>query len=142
MSNLTFDEALEGLKALGERETRSIEVASALAKVIGSLANLRVKSGLTQRQLAEKSGIKQSAIARMESLQVVPRLDTVIKIAKCLDADISVKTSTSKIVSIGGLDMGAVDNNANRYSCDLSVYQEEDHQSTDLRKEPDYAAIA
>ena len=46
--------------------------------------------GLTQRQLAEKCGIKQSAIARIERIQVIPRLDTLLKIAKCLECTISI----------------------------------------------------
>lgn len=68
MSNLTFDDAFEELKCSDADEKRIIEEANELARIIGNLAEARVKSGLTHRQLAEKSGIKQSAITRMEFL--------------------------------------------------------------------------
>ena len=60
---------------------------------------MRVKSGLTQRQLAEKCEIKQSAIARMESLQAIPRLDTMIKIARSLNVKIAVRANPGSLDS-------------------------------------------
>lgn len=41
-----------------------------------ALREARRRAGLTQRQLAAKTGVKQSAIARIESGRVVPRIDT------------------------------------------------------------------
>ena len=101
MSSLSFDKALEEIRATGAVEKETVEIAAELARIIGELTETRINSGLTQRQLAEKCGIKQSAIARMESLQAIPRLDTMIKIARCLDAKISISTSSEKIVSVG-----------------------------------------
>jgi transcriptional regulator with XRE-family HTH domain len=40
------------------------------------LRQARRRAGLTQRQLAEKAGVPQSAIARIESRAVIPRVDT------------------------------------------------------------------
>ena len=96
MGNISFEDALEKIKALGETERRTIEVADEIARIIGSLSETRVKSGLTQRQLAEKSGIKQSAIARMESLRAIPRRDTVISVARSLNAKIRIDTPYSE----------------------------------------------
>lgn len=91
MDNVTFDEVWEGLKTSGDvKERQTVETAEELARIINSLANARVNAHISQRDLAEKSGIKQSAIARMESLQVVPRLDTVIRIAMCLGVRVAV----------------------------------------------------
>ena len=95
MSAETFDEVLEEIKNSGEKEKESIEVASELARIIGDLAEARVKRGLTQRALADVSGIKQAAIARMETLQAIPRLDTMVKLARCLDVKINVETASS-----------------------------------------------
>ncbi|NLN45576.1 MAG: helix-turn-helix domain-containing protein [Clostridiaceae bacterium] len=92
MRSITFDEVLKDIKASGETERKTIEVAEELARIIGSLAEARISSGLTQRQLAEKSGIKHSAIALMESLQAIPRLDTMIKIARHLRVQINANT--------------------------------------------------
>ena len=40
----------------------------------------REKQGLTQRDLAKISGVKQPAIARIESLRSTPQLDTLLKV--------------------------------------------------------------
>lgn len=87
---LSFDAMLEQLAALGEEEKESIELAKGVSTFIETLVEARISMGLTQRQLAEKCGIKQSAIARIERIQVIPRLDTLLKIAKCLECTISI----------------------------------------------------
>ena len=48
--------------------------------LIGKLIEAREKMGFTQAQLAEAAGIKQSAIARMESLKATPQIDTLFKV--------------------------------------------------------------
>ncbi len=98
MGNKTFDEVLQVLKESGEEERKTIEIAEELARVVDELSEARVKKHLTQRDLAELSGIKQSAIARMESLQAVPRLDTMIKLARCLNVRISIEALEEQIV--------------------------------------------
>lgn len=94
MSNLTFDEALQELSAASEKENKTVEIALALSRIINELSEARIKSGMSQRQLAEKCGLKQSAIARMESLQAVPRLDTVLKVAVFLGVEIRCDLTT------------------------------------------------
>ena len=91
----TFDDMMNEIKASGEQERETIEVAEKLAKIIGDLSRARIKKGLSQRQLAEMTGIKQSAIARLENIQAVPRLDTIIKIARCLDVEIEIEEVTT-----------------------------------------------
>ena len=49
-------------------------------KLIGKLIEVRESKGFTQSQLAEAAGIKQSAVARMESLKVTPQIDILFKI--------------------------------------------------------------
>jgi len=51
-------------------------------RVADLLIKLRSEAGLTQAELAEKIGTTQSAIARMESGKVLPKLDNLYKIAK------------------------------------------------------------
>ena len=46
---------------------------------------LRKKAKLTQQELAEKAGVSQSLIARIESGTVNPRLSTLIRIMKALE---------------------------------------------------------
>ena len=49
-------------------------------ELIGKLIEARESQGLTQAQLAASAGIKQSAIARMESLKATPQIDTLFKV--------------------------------------------------------------
>jgi len=49
-------------------------------ELIGKLIEARESKGFTQAQLAEAAGIKQSAIARMESLKATPQIDTLFKV--------------------------------------------------------------
>jgi len=49
-------------------------------ELIGKLIEAREIKGLTQAQLAEAAGIKQSALARMESLKATPQIDTLFKV--------------------------------------------------------------
>lgn len=53
-------------------------------KVISLLIGLRLEYGLTQKQLAEKVGTKQSAIARLESGSVNPSIDFLDKVVSAM----------------------------------------------------------
>lgn len=48
------------------------------------LRDVRIRSGMTQDQLAQKIGTKQESIARAESGTVVPSLDLLDRVAKAL----------------------------------------------------------
>ena len=48
------------------------------------LIKARIKSGLTQSQLAERMGIKQSNLARLESASGDFKFQTIVKYAKAL----------------------------------------------------------
>jgi len=48
--------------------------------LIGKLIEAREQMGFTQAQLAQAAGIKQSAVARMESLKATPQIDTLFKV--------------------------------------------------------------
>ena len=58
-----------------ERERINFEVA-----LIGKMIEAREQKGLSQRQLADISGVKQPAIARLESLKATPQIDTLFKV--------------------------------------------------------------
>jgi len=49
-------------------------------ELIGKLIEAREEKGITQEKLAELSGLKQSNIARLESLSATPKIDTLIKV--------------------------------------------------------------
>jgi DNA-binding XRE family transcriptional regulator len=50
------------------------------SSLIGRMIEAREERGLSQRKLAEISGVKQPAIARLESMKTTPRIDTLLKV--------------------------------------------------------------
>lgn len=55
------------------------------------LRDARHHRGLSQRELAARTGVPQSAIARLESGQVVPRFDTLNRLLSACDATLELK---------------------------------------------------
>jgi len=59
--------------------------------VVRQLIELRQKRGWTQRDLAERAGMKQPQLARLETGQVEPRLDTLQRLAKAMGSRLTVR---------------------------------------------------
>ena len=60
-------------------------------RLISQLISARTKRGLTQKELAEKIGTKQSAIARLESGDVNPSFDFLQKITSALGSKLIIQ---------------------------------------------------
>lgn len=58
--------------------------------LIGKMIDARTTKGLSQKQLADMAGIKQPALARLESLKVTPKIDTLFKILEPLGYTIQI----------------------------------------------------
>ena len=71
--------------SLAEREKINFEI-----ELIGKMIEAREKKGLSQRELAEISGVKQPAIARLESMKATPQIDTLFKVLNPLGYTISI----------------------------------------------------
>lgn len=52
--------------------------------LVGKLIEAREQKGISQKRLAEMSGLKQPAIARLEKMQAPPQIDTLFKVLKPL----------------------------------------------------------
>lgn len=79
-----WSEIKREIKSISEEEKIYIEL---LAGIVSS----RIDKGLTQRELSEMTGLKQSAIARLESPTVhAASLKTVIKYLDSLDMKLKV----------------------------------------------------
>lgn len=92
MKNLTFDELWDEIKQEGtEKEKETIQNAEDISNIITNIVSERINQGLSQRDLAQKTGLKQSAIARIEKMQVMPRIDTLIRLARKLNLKINVE---------------------------------------------------
>lgn len=53
-------------------------------RLVRCLTRRREELGLSQTELAERLGMHQAAIARMENGRVVPRIDTLSHVARAL----------------------------------------------------------
>ena len=59
----------------------------------------RLARGWTQKQLAERSGMKQSFISRVEAGKSLPNLDTLNRIASAFDVALSVRFERFKALA-------------------------------------------
>lgn len=79
MSNpAVIENALDYIDAMLTPE--EIQESDLRVAIISELIKAREEKGLTQKNLEELSGIKQPAIARLESGKAVPQLDTILKL--------------------------------------------------------------
>ncbi|HEY2355560.1 MAG TPA: helix-turn-helix transcriptional regulator [Gaiellaceae bacterium] len=66
------------------------------AQIADRVAERRTEMGLSQRDLAERCGTTQSAIARLERGGRPPRIDTLLRIADALNCDLVVELAPRK----------------------------------------------
>jgi predicted transcriptional regulator len=52
--------------------------------LIGKMIEAREQKGLSQKELADLAGLKQPAIARLESMKATPQIDTLFKVLQPL----------------------------------------------------------
>ena len=93
----SYIKATEGRRAdlseAGKAQSRVLEGAYAVAMQV---VELREKRGLTQIQLAERSGIDQGDISRIERGSAMPNEKTLIRIADALSADLMLVPRSEK----------------------------------------------
>ena len=77
MSNTNFRDFYNDDNNVSPAERAKIEFE---VELIGKLIEAREAKGLTQEQLAEAAGLKQSAVARLERMKVTPQIDTLFKV--------------------------------------------------------------
>lgn len=86
-------------------EKKFLDVHKTISKLINKIVEARIKMNLTQRDLEKISGVKQSAIARFETLQVIPKIDTILNLMYHLNIDLKLicnKDEQKVISSIPG----------------------------------------
>ena len=65
-------------------------------ELIGKLIEAREARGISQKQLAEMTGLKQPAIARLESMKATPQIDTLFRILRPLGYKIAIVPDDSQ----------------------------------------------
>jgi len=66
---------------------------SARYKLISELISARIKKGITQKELAQKIGTRQSAIARFEAGNINPSLGFLEKMAEVMGYKVNISLS-------------------------------------------------
>jgi DNA-binding XRE family transcriptional regulator len=89
----SWDEVLEGWLAQMTPEERAeydthAEYYHRVYRLASEVMGLRRKHGLTQAQLAERCGVDQAEISRIETGNANPTARTLERIADALDADL------------------------------------------------------
>lgn len=87
----TFNDIMndDSLVTPAERDTINFEVA-----LIGKLIEAREQKGISQKELADLAGVKQPAIARLESMKATPQIDTLFKVLKPLGYTLAIVPDT------------------------------------------------
>ncbi|WP_336788308.1 helix-turn-helix domain-containing protein [Paenibacillus sp. MMO-177] len=76
-----WDDVKRTISSIPDDEKIALEVT---AYLVSRLIEKRHELGLTQEKVAEITGLKQSAIARIESARVIPKVDTIQILARGL----------------------------------------------------------
>lgn len=80
---------MEDLKKISPEHERMVETSENVNKLMQQIVRERIKQGLSQRDLAEMTGLNQSAIARFETLETTPTIITLIKITNALNLSVN-----------------------------------------------------
>ena len=92
----TIDQLWENLKATNENTKRSIETSEKVTSIIRKITDARIRLNISQRDLAKKCGIQQPALARIETFKIIPKINTLIKIAECVNISIEALNEQQK----------------------------------------------
>ena len=84
---ITFDEYVNDRSKVTEEEYQKVQFE---VELIGKIIEAREAMGYSQRELAELTGIKQPAIARIEKNKTSPGIDTVIRMLLPLGYKLSI----------------------------------------------------
>ena len=84
---MTFDEYVAEREARDPAFRKACEQLRPMYEFREAIVMARINAGLSQRQLAERMGTTQSAIARLESATHLPGLDTLRRLAEALGVD-------------------------------------------------------
>ena len=82
----TWEQVRGEITSISEEEKQEIRQ---MAQLVARIIERRQSLGLTQKQLAERAGLKQEAVARLESARTMPRVDTLLRVSNSLNLKLS-----------------------------------------------------
>lgn len=60
-------------------------------QILTSYINLRKERGITQQEIADRTGIKRTNVARIESRRNAPTIEVLVKLAAALDMELEIR---------------------------------------------------
>lgn len=60
-------------------------------QILTSYINLRKERGITQQEIANRTGIKRTNVARIESGKNAPTIEVLVKLAAALDMELEIR---------------------------------------------------
>lgn len=75
-----------GFEALAEIQKEKVK-----KQILDSYIALRKQKGITQQQVAQRTGMQRTNIVRIESGKYVPTLEVLVKLAMALDMDLEIR---------------------------------------------------
>jgi predicted transcriptional regulator len=82
----TWEQARQDITSISDAEKQEIRQ---MAQLVSRIIERRQAFGLTQKQLADRAGLKQAAVARLESATTMPRVDTLLRVSNSLNLQLS-----------------------------------------------------
>ncbi|MCQ2381585.1 MAG: helix-turn-helix domain-containing protein [Acidaminococcaceae bacterium] len=86
----TWQDYKKYVKAIDSKNRLQMEEVEMMTDVVNAIIQQRKNKGLSQRELAALSGVKQPQIARIETLKSTPQLDTLLKLLAPLGYKLSI----------------------------------------------------
>ena len=90
----TWNEYKEKIKKTDPAAGRDIEEMENIADIVLKMVEQRNALGITQRELAVMCGMPQSSVARIETMQITPNLDTLLRLLQPLGLKLVVAKET------------------------------------------------
>lgn len=84
----SWNEKKNELKTIDPIRMNELE---AVAQIVNAIHQRRIELGWTQKELADKVGLHQESVARIENGGSIPRLDTVFRLALALGMKLSLQ---------------------------------------------------
>ena len=60
-------------------------------QILTSYIKLRKEKGITQQEIADRTGIKRTSVARIESGRNAPTIEVLVKLAAALDMELEIR---------------------------------------------------
>jgi len=80
----TWNDYKNHVKSLDDDSRAEMEAIEEMADIITAIIRQRNALGLSQRDVADMCGMPQSSVARIEACRTIPKMDTLLKIARSL----------------------------------------------------------